>query len=676
MKRTEKKVRKFTRRMQKKLAVLFAIIMLALIGLNVRLTYINAESGEKYTKQILTQQQYDSKVIPFKRGDIVDRKGTVIATSEKVYNVIMDCKIINSKEDYINPTVSALSTCFNIEESEIRTALSEKSESRYYIIRKQLTYDEIQEFVEMQMDSTTYPNIKGVWFEEEYIRKYPYSTLASDLIGFATRDNVSYWGIEAFYNEELNGTNGREYGYLNDDSNLERTVKNATDGNTLISSIDVNVQSIVEKHIALFNESNNYDGSGVGSKNTAVIIMNPNTGEILAEASAPSFDLNNPYDLTNLYTEEQIADMDDVAIQEALNNLWRNFCISDTYEPGSTAKPFTVAAGLESGKLTGNETYICDGKEEVGGYTIRCVNRTGHGLQTIEEAVMNSCNDALMQMSYSIGIAEFTKYQSIFNLGKKTNVDLPGEVNGASLIYTLDDMTPIDLATNSFGQNFNVTMTQMITGFSSLINGGYYYQPHVVNKIVNSNGGTVETIKPTLVKQTVSSETSAKIKQYLYKTVQDGTGRSAKVNGYSMGGKTGTAEKSPRKHGNYLVSFIGFTPADYPEVVIYVVIDEPNVEKQADSSLATTLAKDILTEVLPYLNIFPDEEVEQEAGQEETTEGEIRETGQEGESETPEQTQEETAQEDTTPDNIDPLTGEELDPLTGEPLDPNASVFE
>lgn len=695
MKTREKNAKKFTKRMQKKLAVLFILIMLALIGLNIRLTYINAESGEKYTKQILSQQQYDSRTIPFKRGDIVDRKGTVIATSEKVYNVILDCKIINSKEDYVNPTVSALTSSFDVEETEIRTVLAEKAESRYYILKKQMSYDEIQPFVELQADTKTNPNIKGVWFEEEYIRRYPYASLASDIIGFATRDNAGFWGMEEFYNEELNGTNGREYGYLNDDSNLERTVKNPVDGNTLISSIDVNVQSIVEKHIGAFNEANNYDGSGKGSKNIGVIIMNPNTGELLAEATSPGFDLNNPYDLTGLYTEEEIAAMSEEEVMETLNNLWRNFALSDTYEPGSTAKPFTVAAGLESGKLTGNEVYYCDGYEEVGGHRIRCVNRSGHGNQTIAEAIMNSCNDALMQMSYSIGIGEFTKYQSIFNFGKKTNIDLPGEVNAANLIYTPDTMTPIDLATNAFGQNFNVTMTQMAAAFSSLINGGYYYQPHVVNKIVNASGGTVENKKPTLVKQTVSSETSAKVRHYLAQTVEDGTGRSAKVNGYSMGGKTGTAEKIPRKQGNYLVSFIGFTPADYPEVVIYVVIDEPNVVKQADSSLATNLAKNILTEVLPYLNIFPDQEitpVESETpgapqqGEEQTSEGTEGTTPEEPVTEGEEQAEPEgentaepsgeTEGEAQPNGNVDPLTGEELDPVTGEPLDPNASVFD
>ena len=600
--------------MQKKLAVLFLIVMLALIALSTRLTYINAESGEQYSKQVLSQQQYDSRTIPYKRGDIVDRKGTVIATSEKVYNIIMDCKIINSKEDYIEPTIKALVTAFAIEESEIREILTSKSDSSYHILRKQLSYEEIQTFVEMDNDNKTYPNIKGIWFEEEYVRKYPYSALASDFIGFSASDNTGFWGIEEYYNEELNGTNGREYGYLNDDSNFERTTQAATDGNIVVSTVDVNIQNIVEKHITAFNETHNYDQSGQGFKNAAVMIMDPNTGEVLAQASAPNFDLNNPYDLSGLYTEEELDTMEDTQKQEILNLLWRNYTISDTFEPGSTVKPFTIATALEAGILTGNETYFCDGSETVGGHTIDCAKKTGHGLLTVEEALMYSCNDAMMQMSYSIGAKVFTEYQSIFNFGKKTNIDLPGEVNAASLIYTLENMTPVDLATNAFGQNFNVTMTQVIAAYSSLINGGFYYEPHVVSKVLNAQGGTVKTIKPNLVKQTVSSTTSGKLKQYLYMTVDGGTGKSAKVPGYSMGGKTGTAEKIPRGNKKYIVSFIGHAPADHPEVVIYVVIDEPNTEIQSNSALATNLSKEIMAEVLPYLNIFPNEEITSEEG--------------------------------------------------------------
>ncbi len=258
--------------------------------------------------------------------------------------------------------------------------------------------------------------------------------------------------------------------------------------------------------------------------------------------------------------------MDDDAELDALNQLWSNFCITYTYEPGSTVKPFTVACGLDTGTLDPNRTFICDGYETISGHDIHCVNTNGHGLETVEDALKNSCNDALMQMSYDIGPENFSKYQQIFGFGTKTNIDLPGEARTDSLIYTEDQLSTINLATNSFGQNFNVTMIQVASAFCSIINGGNYYQPHVVKKITDENGNVIQEDNGTLLKKTVSSSTSELLKQYLYATVSDGTGKYAKVPGYSMGGKTGTAQKLPRGQGNYLVSFIGFAPVDNPQL--------------------------------------------------------------------------------------------------------------
>ena len=266
-----------------------------------------------------------------------------------------------------------------------------------------------------------------------------------------------------------------------------------------------------------------------------------------------------------------------------------------------------MAAGLDTGKL--KESYECDGVEHIGGHDIRCINRSGHGTETIEKAVMDSCNDALMQMAEDIGKEDFYKYQNIFNFGLRTNIDLPGEARTDALIYTAENTDATSLATNSFGQNFNVTMVQLASAFSSLINGGYYYQPHLVKKIIDEHGNTVERVDTTPLKQTISNQTSDKIKGYLYKTVSEGTGKSAKVPGYSMGGKTGTAQKGNRDDKKYVVSFIGFAPVDEPKVLVYVVIDEANVSVDEQSSaLATRMAKEIFTEILPYINVFPDEE--------------------------------------------------------------------
>lgn len=596
--------------MQKKLLIVFSLISVALIGLIGRLMYIEYTSGAKYEKIVLSQQEYDSSTIPYRRGDIVDTKGTILATSTDVYNVILDCKVLNNDEKKIEPTITALVQCFpDLNADELRQLIQNEPNKQYNVLEKRLPYDQIQGFVTLQEDKKNNPDIDGVWFEKEYIRKYPYGSIGSSVIGFTTSGNVGMAGIENSYNSTLNGINGREYGYLNSDNNFEKTIKAAEDGNVVVSTIDLNIQSIVEEKVAQFQIDNaNVAREGAGSKHTAVVVMNPQNGEVLAMAQYPNYDSSNPRDLSAYYTQEQIDAMSDDEKLDALNGLWQNYCLTETYEPGSTAKPFTVAAGLETGTLSGDETYLCDGSELVSGSTIHCVNRNGHGLEGIREALMNSCNDALMQMSYAIGVDNFVEYQKIFGFGQKTNIDLPGEARTDSLIYTRDSMTAVDLATNSFGQNFNTTMIQMSGAFCSLINGGYYYQPHIVKKITDEDGNTIQTMDNTLIKQTVSEATSEKIKEYLYSTVSEGgTGKYAKVNGYSMGGKTGTAQKIPRGQGNYLVSFIGYAPQEKPQLMVYVIVDEPNAEDEAHSSYAQGIAQEIFAETLPYLNIYPDE---------------------------------------------------------------------
>ena len=590
--------------MQKKLVLLFVAIILAFVFLIGRITYINAANGEDYTRIVLDQQQYDSRTIPFKRGDIVDRNGTKMATSERVYNVILDVKVMTSDEDSIEPTIQVLKDCFEIDEEEVRDLIEESPSSRYNILKKGVDYETYKKFEAIDEDDENYPDVAGIWLEEDYVRTYPYNTLASDVIGFTVDGNVGSNGIEASYNNILNGTDGREYGYLDETSTVERTVKEAVNGDTVVSTIDLQVQSIVEKHILEFNEQHKNEASaGEGSKNTAVIVMNPQNGEILAEASYPNYDLNQPRDLTKYYTQETIDAMSDEEQLETLNSLWNNFCVSDTYEPGSTFKPFTIAAGLETGILTGDETYYCGGVLHVGDHDIHCSNRDGHGTQTLKQALENSCNVALMEIGEALGAEEFCRYQELFGFGEYTGIDLPGEGETSGLLYTPENMDAASLATNAFGQNFNVTMTQLAASFCSLINGGNYYEPHVVKQIQDENGNVTENIDPVLVKKTISEETSEVIKDYMLGVVQEGTGSSAAVEGYDIGGKTGTAEKLPRGNVKYLVSFIGYAPQENPEVVVYVVVDEPNVAAQASSSYATELASGIMSEIFPYLGI-------------------------------------------------------------------------
>ena len=617
-----KKIAKFSKKMQKKLVVLFVIIALLLLGLIVRLMYIEHTSGKKYEKKVLSQQKYDSTVIPYQRGNITDCKGTILATSVDVYNVILDCKVLNSDSADIDPTIDALITCFpQLNETDLRNLIADKPKSQYNVLAKKLSYEEIRMFEDMQAaekeasdkksgDAEKKGKINGVWFEKEYQREYPYGSLASAVVGFTTSGNLGMNGVENSYNSVLNGTNGREYGYLNSDSNFEKTVIDAQNGNDVTLTIDANIQKIVEDKIAAFEEEyRDAAREGAGSKHVGVIVMNPQNTEVLAMANYPNYDSSNPRDLSAYYTQEEIDAMDDDAELDALNQLWSNFCITYTYEPGSTVKPFTVACGLDTGTLDPNRTFICDGYETISGHDIHCVNTNGHGLETVEDALKNSCNDALMQMSYDIGPENFSKYQQIFGFGTKTNIDLPGEARTDSLIYTEDQLSTINLATNSFGQNFNVTMIQVASAFCSIINGGNYYQPHVVKKITDENGNVIQEDNGTLLKKTVSSSTSELLKQYLYATVSDGTGKYAKVPGYSMGGKTGTAQKLPRGQGNYLVSFIGFAPVDNPQLLVYVVVDEPNAEEEFHSTFAQEIAKGIFEETLPYLNIYPDEDI-------------------------------------------------------------------
>lgn len=615
----KKPMLKFPKRMQKKMLVMFAVVAALLIGLIGRLMYIEYTSGEKYEKIVLSQQGYDSQTIPYQRGDIVDAKGTVLATSIAVYNVILDCSVMTDDEKYIEPTINALVSCFpDLTSEQLHSYVKDSPDSRYIVLAKRLPYDTIQPFVNLEEErdekgKLVNPYIKGVWFEKEYQRQYPYGQLASSIIGFTTSGNLGINGLENYYNETLNGINGRQYGYLNSDSNFEKTIKPAENGNTLVTTIDATIQSVVEKKIAEFNEANkdNFREGEGGAEHVGVLVMNPNNGDVLAMAQYPNYDLSNPWDLSAYYTQEEIDAMDDDTRLDALNQLWQNFCVTYTYEPGSTSKPFTVATGLETGTLSTNDTFFCDGSEQLSGFTIKCVayRRGGHGMQTLEQTLMNSCNDALMQMSYRIGAENFTKYQQIFGFGQKTNIDLPGEARTDSLIYTLDDMTQLSLATNSFGQNYNTTMIQLGSAFCSIINGGKLYQPRVVSRITDESGNTIEDISPTLLRETISKTTSDTLKQYMYSTVSSGTGNTAKVDGYSMGGKTGTAEMIPRDGTNYLVSFIGFAPADDPQLMIYCVVDKPNTDDQAHSIYAQNIVREILEEILPYMNIYSDEEV-------------------------------------------------------------------
>lgn len=621
--------RKINSKMRKKLVWLFGIVILAFVGLSIRITVINASQGKQYSKQVLSQsqQKYDSRTIPFKRGDITDRNGVVMATSEKVYKVILDCKVVNTKEAYIEPTIDAMVEILGLDADVIREKLEneETKDSQYQVMQTNVSINQKKAFEaytdissEEAKETLTAEEravrakVKGVWFEEDYRRVYPLGSTASDLIGFTYTGNTADWGIEGYYSSTLNGVNGRQFGYYNSDADVEQTIIDPVNGNGLESTIDLNIQQVVEKYIANYMDGMADGPRGAdGAANVGVIVADPNNGEILAMATDHPYDLNNPRDLTAYYTEEEITAMDDETTLENLYSIWKNYCISDAFEPGSTVKPMTIAAALDLGAVQTNDTFVCDGYEMFGNTRIRCSIYPGaHGTETLSDLIKHSCNDGLMQIGSLMGPEEFLKYQKIFNFGSTTGIDLPGE--GTGILHTVEGLSSrsTELASASFGQGYTCTMIQEIAAICSVINGGYYYQPHVVRKILSEDGDVIKDIQPVVSRQTVSSEVSALVRQYMGAVMEsDGTGAAAKVDGYSMGGKTGTAQKYPREDKKYLVSFVGFAPLEDPQVVVYVVIDEPNADYQADSQYAQYIYKGIMTEILPYMNIFQDEEL-------------------------------------------------------------------
>ena len=618
--------------MRMKLVWLFGIVVLAFVGLGIRITVINASQGKQYSKQVLSQsqQKYDSRVIPFKRGDITDRNGVVLATSEKVYKVILDCKVVNTKEEYVEPTIKALVDVLGLDEETIREKLEDKTtkSSQYQILQSNVSINQkkaFEDYTDVSSDEAKETltkeeiaersNVKGVWFEEDYRRVYPLNSTASHLVGFTYTGNTADWGIEGYYSSTLNGVNGRQFGYYNSDDDVEQTIIDPVNGNSVQSTIDLNIQQVVEKYIDKFmtGMANGPRGEQ-GAANVGVVVANPKNGEILAMATDNPYDLNNPRDLTPYYSDEEIQEMKDNdggTMLKALYGIWQNYCISDAFEPGSTVKPLTIGAALDADVVQPTDTFVCDGYQKFGDTMIRCsIYPRAHGTETLSDLIKHSCNDGLMQIGALLGSEEFLKYQKIFNFGSTTGIDLPGEATG--ILHSEENLSSgsTELASASFGQGYTCTMIQEIAAICSAINGGYYYQPHVVSKIMNEDGDVIKDIQPVVTKQTVSSDVSALIRQYMGAVMEsDGTGATAKVDGYSMGGKTGTAQKYPREDKKYLVSFIGFAPLDDPQVVVYVVVDEPNAESQADSLYAQYLYKGIMTEILPYLNIFQDEEV-------------------------------------------------------------------
>ena len=601
------KPKRFSRKMCITVFLVFCVCLFTFGVLLFKIYRINSKDGDRYRKEALSQQSYTNTVLNYQRGDVKDRNNTTLAVSVRKYDLVLEPRTLGKDEKKKQATVDAIAKTFGVASSVVEEVIQKKPNSMYEHI------DGLKELPAKKVDKVKKQikkeRLEGVWFEEVYKRNYPLKTVGASIIGFMNSNNQGTYGVEEQYNSVLNGTTGREYGYFDSNMNLQRTIKEAKDGNSVVLTIDANVQKIIEDEIADFQKN------GTGAKTIAMMVMNPKNGEILAMASNSTFDLNDPQNLASMYSEQKIAAMTDKEKNENLLSMWSNFCVGSAYEPGSTFKPFTIAAALDENTISGKSTFQCNGVKKVADREIHCSNRNGHGMLDLRHALMESCNAALMDIGLGLGRNKFSKYNKLYGFGQRTGVDLPGETSG--LIHTKEELNPVELATSSFGQTQTVTMVQMLSGFSSLINGGNYYQPHLVKEIQNSNGDVVKTIDPVVVKRTTSEDTSSKLRSYLKSTVEEGTAAPAQVKGYSIGGKTGTAEKRPVSAKKYLVSFIGCEPAEDPEVAYYVIIDEPHVKDQAHSTYATEFSSKVMKRVLPFLGQYASSsQIKQDAKQE------------------------------------------------------------
>ena len=585
--------------MKSRAALLFILFILGLIFLSVKLIEINFLDNNNYKQTVLSQQVNNltdttNQVIP-KRGSILDARGIAFAESNMVYNVIFDpAVLIELDEAVVTTTIDFLSSALEgVDKEDLEELMVTRYMSHYEVIVRGLSYPQAEPIIKAKDDKL----ISGVAFEEQYKREYPYDNMASDVIGFMQSDDVGLWGIEKVYDTYLTGSLGRRFGSVDAENRIKQEDVDAENGYDITLNIDFTIQSYIEDAIKNFYEEEQ-------AISVEVVMMNPQNGAVLGIASYPDFNLNDPYNISHLVSEEEKALMTDEEVGDFRNQLWKNGVVSDSYEPGSTYKPFTIAMALEEHVVTEESTYYC------GGYKIPyenhkpiyCHKRSGHGEQTLMEALSNSCNVALMDIGLEVGREFFYEYQHMFGFGAQTSIDLTGEQSVRKNVYTLNELDPVQLQTSSFGQGFNVTPIQLITGFSALINGGYLYEPQIMNKVTDETGRLIEQNEPVIQRKVISEEVSDQMLNALRQVVDEGTGKNAKVEGYSIGGKTGTAEKKDRSVKEYVVSFIGFSPTENPEVICLVVVDEP-VGINVSSRYASKIFKDIMEDALPYLRI-------------------------------------------------------------------------
>lgn len=563
---------------RKKLLVSITCVILALLLISIRLLYVCVFQSSYYLEkaQKLHERERDIKAL---RGEILDRNGVVLASNKTVCTVSVIHSQITQPQEVIQMLVKEL----DITEEAARKRVEKVSSiERVKTNVDKETGDRIREY-----------NYSGVKVDEDYKRYYPYSKLCSKVLGFTGSDNQGILGLEAKYDAYLSGTPGQIL-TLTDAWGVE--VKNGNEerdepekGSNLYTSIDINIQSYAQQLAQKTLEQKQ-------AKSVSIIVMNPENGEILAMTNEPEYDLNNPYELNS----DLLISSTGTSKMDLLNNMWRNFCINDTYEPGSIFKMVTATAALETGSVTLNDHFTCGGSAIVADRKIRCHKTTGHGTQTFTQTVMNSCNPAFIEWGRRVGTERFFEYMGKLGLLEKTGIDIAGEAS--TIIHKQENVGEVELATMSFGQSFQITPLQMLRAASAIINGGNLVTPHFAVKSVSEADGTAVEFNYEIQSNAIEEKTSLMMKDILRQVVEEGGGKKAYLEGFSIGGKTATSQKLPRGSGRYISSFIGFSPVDNAKVIAMCLIDEPQGIYYG-GTIAAPVIRELFENILPYLEI-------------------------------------------------------------------------
>lgn len=553
----------------------FIVVCFCLFMLVGRLVYLMIYRADYYGERAKAVQQRE-RSIKGSRGKILDRNGIVLAGNKSVSTI----SVIHNQIKQPEKVIKNLSAILEIDEDEIRKKVNKVS-----------SREKIKSNVEKAIsDKIRNLEMDGVMVDEDYKRTYPFNSLASKVIGFTGADNQGILGLEVKYEKYLKG----EPGYILTTTNARgiEVDKRAEEriepkqGKDLYTSIDINIQKFATQAAKNVMEAK-------GAKNVKILVMNPNNGEIFAMVNVPEFNLNKPYDIKS---KKKLSQKE---LNQKLNDMWRNGCVCDTYEPGSTFKVFTATAAYEQGVVKLTDTFNCPGYKIVGDRKIRCHKTTGHGAETFAQGVQNSCNPVFMEVGQRLGVANMFKYLKKFSVLYKTGIDVPGEA--VTIMHQQKNVGEVELATMSFGQSFQLSPIRLLTTISAVINGGNMITPHFGVKILDEQKNRKYTIRYNAQKNVISKDTSEVMKKILESVVSEGGGKKAAVDGYKVGAKTGTSEKLPRRSGKYVASCMGFAPADNPKVIALVLIDEPQGIYYGGTIAAPVISK-LLDDILPYID--------------------------------------------------------------------------